>query len=211
MDWLYLHRNKVDCFDKAIECVDDSEENRNLQGKKKPTSLKGAAVPSKINLRLRYHQVHIKEEDNFKTAFNTSKCSFFQAEEHYLGHVVSKDDITIDPEKIRAIMKWVTPKNVYEVRSFMGLAGYYRTFIMNFSRIAYPITSLQRKGKKFEWTEECEANFEQLKQLLTHAPMLNITDPDKQFVVCIYACKRGLGGVLMQEGNVVCYESRKLN
>ena len=84
-----------------------------------------------------------------------------------------------------------------EVRSFIGLAGYDMRFIRNFSRITYHITSLQRKGKKFERTKECEASFEQLKQLLTHAPVLKIVDPYKEFVVCTYACKKGLGGVLM--------------
>ena len=83
-------------------------------------------------------------------------------------------------------MEWVAPKNVDEVRSFMGLAGYYRRFIRNFSQISYPITSLQRKGKKFEWTEECATIFEQLKQLLAHAPLLNIADMDKEFVICTY-------------------------
>ena len=85
----------------------------------------------------------------------------------------------MDPEKIRDIMEWAAPKNVDEVRSFMGLAGYYNRFIRNFSRIAYPITSLQWKGKKFEWTKECEASFEQLKQWLTHARVLKIVDPNK--------------------------------
>lgn len=95
-------------------------------------------------------------------------------------------------------MEWVATRNVDEVRLFMGLEGYYRRFIRNFSHISYPITSLQRKGKKFEWKEECEASFEKLKKFMTHAPMLQIEYPDKEFVVCIDACKRGLGGVLMQ-------------
>jgi hypothetical protein len=96
---------------------------------------------------------------------------------------------------------------VIEVRSFMGLAGYYRRFIAGFSRIAHAITSLQRKGKKFQWTEQCESSFQQLKQLLTSAPILKIADPSKDYVVCTDACKEGLGGVLSQEGFVVCYES----
>ena len=128
-----------------------------------------------------------------------------------MGHVVSKEGIAVDPEKIRAIMELVAPKNVDEVRYFMGFTSYCRRFIGNFSQIAYHMTLLQRKGKKFEWTEECEASFKKLKQLLTHAPVLKIADPDKEFIVCIDVCKKGLDGVLMQDGHVVCYESRKLN
>jgi len=128
-----------------------------------------------------------------------------------LGHVVSKEGITIELENIRAIMEWVDTKNMDKVRSFMGLEIYYRRFIKNFSQIDYPITSLQRKGKKFEWKEECEASFEQLKQLLTHAPVLNTVDPNKEFGICTSACKKVIGGVLMQDGQVVCYDSQKLN
>eukprot|EP00253_Pinus_taeda_P002917 PITA_02917 len=136
--------------------------------------LKGEAMFSKIDLRLRYHQVRIKEEDSSRLHSEP-----------------------VDPEKLRAIMEWETPKNVDEMRSFMGLVGYYRRFIKNFSCIPYPITSLQKKGKKFKWTEQCEAGFEYLKQFLTHASVLNIVDPDKEFVVCTDGCKRGLGGFLM--------------
>eukprot|EP00253_Pinus_taeda_P027838 PITA_27838 len=100
---------------------------------------------------LREHQLYAK----------LNKCSFSQTEVHYLG-VVSKEGITFDQEKIRAIMEWVAPKNVNEVRSFMGLAGYYSRSIGNFSWIAFPITSLQRKGNKIEWIEECATSFEQL-------------------------------------------------
>ena len=81
-----------------------------------------------------------------------SKCNFFQTELHYLGHVVSKDGIEVDPEKFKVIMEWAAPRNVDEVRSFMGLTRYYGSFIRKFSQIAYPITSLQRKGNGFEWT-----------------------------------------------------------
>ena len=116
----------------------------------------------------------------------------------------------MDPKKIEAIREWSTPKNVTEVKSFMGLAGYYRRFIAGFSRVAHPITSLQRKEKKFQWTEECEKRFQQLKQLLTNAPILRIADPNEDFVVCTYACKEGLGGVLSQNGFVICYESINL-
>eukprot|EP00253_Pinus_taeda_P033613 PITA_33613 len=91
--------------------------------------------------------------------FKLSKCNFSQSEVHYLGHVVSKEGITADLEKIRAIMEWVAPKSMDEVRSLMCLPSYYRRFIRNFSQVPYPITSLKRKGKNFEWIEECEARF----------------------------------------------------
>jgi hypothetical protein len=91
---------------------------------------------------LREHQLYAK----------LRKCSFYQEQIHYLGHIISKDGITVDPKKIEAIREWSTPKNVTEFRSFMGLLGYYRRFIVGFSRISHPITFLQRKEKKFQWT-----------------------------------------------------------
>ena len=116
----------------------------------------------------------------------------------------------MDLEKIEAIINWLDPINETYVRSFMGLAGYYRRFIQGFSKVAHSITSLQRKGIKFELRPRCEESFQQLKNLLTCAPILKITDPEKDFVVCIDACNQGLGGVLMQDNHVICYESRKL-
>jgi hypothetical protein len=108
-----------------------------------------------------------------------SKCSFFQNQIHYLGHIISEEGIKVDPEKIEAIKGWKTPKNVTKFRSLMGLAGYYRRFIAIFSRISHLITSLQRKGVKFQWTEECEKRFQQLNQLLTNIPILRIVDPNE--------------------------------
>lgn len=86
---------------------------------------------------------------------NVVKCEFFQREINYLGHVTSGDGIAVDPSKIQAILKWHAPTNVFEVRSFMGLVGYYQRFVQGFSRISHPITSLQRKGKKFVWSGKC--------------------------------------------------------
>lgn len=91
---------------------------------------------------------------------NPEKCDFFKTEISYLGHIITGDGIAVEPRKIRAIIEWPTPTNVSEVRSFMGLASYYRKFVANFSTIAYPITSLQRKGKKCVWSEKCEATFQ---------------------------------------------------
>jgi hypothetical protein len=88
------------------------------------------------------------------------KCSFYQKQIHYLGHIISKDGIVVDLEKIEAIRKWSTPKNVTEFISFMGITSYYRRFIAGFSKISHPITSLKRKENKFQWTKECERSFQ---------------------------------------------------
>ena len=99
---------------------------------------------------LREHQLYSK----------LSKCYFYQKKIHYLGHIISEEGLEVDPEKIEAIRVWPTPRNVSDVRYFMGLVGYYRRFIVGFSKIAHPITSLQRKEKNFQWIEECENNFQ---------------------------------------------------
>jgi hypothetical protein len=139
-----------------------------------------------------------------------SKCSFYQSRIHYLGHVISGEGIVVDPAKVEAIMEWSAPTNVTEVRRFMGLAGYYRRFVEGFSKIAGPITELQKKNKKFVWTEKCAEAFKRLKELLTMAPILKVPDMDVDFLVCTDASKEGLGGVLMQDGRVIAYISRKL-
>ena len=88
-----------------------------------------------------------------------SKCDFFKDKIQYLGHVVTKEGISVDPENIKAIEEWLVPKDVTDVWSFMGITGYYRRFIEGFSRIANPVTSLQKKGNKFKWNQKCEESF----------------------------------------------------
>jgi hypothetical protein len=132
-----------------------------------------------------------------------SKCSFYQSRIHYLGHVISGEGIIVDPAKVEAIMEWPAPTNVIEVCSFMGLAGYYRLFVEGFSKIENPITELQKKNKKFVWTEKCAEAFRSLKELLTTTPILKVPDMDADFLVCTDASKEGLGGVLIQDGRVI--------
>jgi len=134
------------------------------------------------------------------------ECDFFKEQIQYLRHVITKYGIVVEPEKIKVIMEWHVPKNVANIRSFMGLSGYYRKFIEGFSKVAYPLTSLQKKGRNLKWTVECQNNFDQLKHLLTTTPILRITDLDKEFIVCIYASKGGIRGVLMKEGKVIAYD-----
>ena len=107
-------------------------------------------------------------------------------------------------------MEWPMSMNSTEVCSFMGLVGYYRWFVEGFSKIANPIMELQKKNKKFVWTEECAEAFRRLKELLTTAPILKVPDMDTDFLVCTDASKEGLGGVLMQDDRVIAYISWKL-
>ena len=125
--------------------------------------------------------------------------------------MVSKEGISVDPAKIEVVSAWSTPKNVSEMRSFLGLAGYYRRFVEGFSKIAAPLTALTKKERKFEWTPKCEENFQKLKRKLTSAPVLIIPDVDAgNFVIYSDVSKTRLGAVLMQKGNVVAYASRQL-
>jgi hypothetical protein len=116
----------------------------------------------------------------------------------------------VDPEKVKAIMEWPVLKNAHEVRRFMGLAGYYWRFVEGLSKITIPITTLQHKGVTYEWTEECGSAFIELKGLLTSAPILRVMDMEKDFIVYMDASKQGLGAMLMQDGGVIAYVSRKL-
>jgi hypothetical protein len=139
-----------------------------------------------------------------------SKCIFYQKKIHYLGQFISTNGIILDPKKIEAIREWKTPRNVTKVRSFMVLASYYQRFIKGFSKSAIPITSLQKKRVKFEWTSKCEEIFQQLKEILNSAPILNIKDFHEYFFVCTHVCKEGTGRVITQKDHVVCYDFRKL-
>ena len=139
-----------------------------------------------------------------------SKCEFWLDRVSFLGHVVSASGITMDPAKVEAITKWPRPTTVAEVRSFLGLAGYYRRFVEGFSSLALPLTKLTRKGLKFDWTDEQEQSFEALKQRLVSAPILTLPSGTGGYQIYSDASKKGLGCVLMQHGKVVAYASRQL-
>ena len=141
---------------------------------------------------------------------NFSKCEFWLREVKFLGHVISKDGVQVDPTKVEAVMKWDSPKNPTEIRSFLGLAGYYRRFVENFSTIAAPLTKLTRKSEKFIWTDAQQKAFQQLKEALCKAPVLALPQGEQDFVVYTDASRVGLGCVLMQKGRVIAYASRQL-
>ena len=139
-----------------------------------------------------------------------SKCEFWLEEVAFLNHMVSKEGIQVDPKKIEVITEWPRPTTVTEVRSFLGLAGYYRRFVKDFSRIAAPLTRLTQKNVKFVWTDKCEEHFLFLKDLLTSAPILTLPSGDEGYTVYCDASRVGLGCVLMQNGRVIAYASRQL-
>ena len=111
------------------------------------------------------------------------KCEFWLKEVQFLGHVIGDEGVKVDPVKSEVIMSWERPKTPTEVRSFLGLAGYYRRFVKDFLKIATPLTKLTRKNQKFEWNAECENSFQELKQRLVTAPVLVLPDDQGNFVI----------------------------
>ncbi|GJT39265.1 reverse transcriptase domain-containing protein [Tanacetum coccineum] len=139
-----------------------------------------------------------------------SKCEFWLKEVQFLGHVVNQEGIHVDPSKIEAVKNWKAPESPTEIRSFLGLAGYYRRFIENFSKIAKPLTLLTQKNKDYVWGEDQEKAFQILKEKLCNAPVLTLPDGPNDFVVYCDASHQGFGCVLMQRGKVIAYASRQL-
>ncbi|WVZ63658.1 hypothetical protein U9M48_013272 [Paspalum notatum var. saurae] len=140
-----------------------------------------------VLIRLRDHKLYAK----------FIKCAFWLKEVSFLGHILSKKGVAVDPSKVECVLNWKQPETVTEIQSFLGLAGYYRRFIKDFSKTAKPMTSLTKKN----------AN---LKRSLTTVPVLAQPDVTKPFDVYCDASGNGLGCVLMQEGRVVVYASRQL-
>ena len=154
---------------------------------------------------LRQHQLYAKKE----------KCELFQTRVEYLGHYISADGIEVDDKKVQAIKDWITPANLTELRSFLGLANYYRRFVKQFSTIAAPLTELLQKNVPYLWKKEQEDAFQALKERLTTAPVLLIPDPEKPFIVTTDASDIAIGAVLSQSNErkdqPIAFESRKLS
>jgi hypothetical protein len=137
------------------------------------------------------------------------KCEFWISEVLFLGQIINRDGLAMDPKKVADILEWKAPRDVRGIKSFIGIARYYRCFIEGFSKIARPMTALLAKNVEFKWTPKCQVSFETLKKLTT-APVLIVPEVHKPFSVYCDASYTGLGCVLMQEGRVVAYSSRQL-
>jgi len=138
------------------------------------------------------------------------KPEFWLGHMAFSGHVVSNEGVSVDLQKIKVIMKWPRPKNVTEVRNFLGLVSYYRRFVENFPKITTALTNLTQKVTKCERIDRCEEAFQELKKRLMREPILALPTNDKNFVVYSDASKNGLGYVLMQDDCVIAYASRQL-
>ena len=122
---------------------------------------------------------------------------------------MSASGMSVDPGKVEAVMSWERPKSVFEIRSFLGLAGYYRRFIEDFSRLAVPMTRLTRKEVKFVWDDSCERAFQEWKRRLTSTPIVIVSERGQRYTVYCDASKDGLH-VLIQSRKVMAYGSRQL-
>ncbi|KAE8724094.1 hypothetical protein F3Y22_tig00010927pilonHSYRG00135 [Hibiscus syriacus] len=150
---------------------------------------------------LRENELYVKKE----------KCTFATEEVQFLGHVIGHGKLLMDGNKIKAITEWEPPTKVSEMRSFLGLVNYYRRFIQGYSVQASPLTDLLKKGKAWEWSEQCQKAFEDLTTAVSQEPILALPDFTILFKVHTDASDFAIGGVLMQEGHPIAFESRKLN
>jgi hypothetical protein len=125
----------------------------------------------------------------------------------FLGHVILKGAISVDPSNVQDVLSWNVPMSVGDIQSFLGLAGYYQRIIEGFSKISKPMIELLDKDKKFKWTSTCEASFQELKKRLTTASILVMPNMEKPFSIYCDASGQGLGCVLIQDGHVVAYAS----
>jgi hypothetical protein len=142
------------------------------------------------------HLVLQKLQDH-KLYAKLSKCEFWLKQVAFLGHVISKRGIFVDPSKVQDVLSWKAPTSVGDIRSFLGLAGYYRRFIEGFLKISKPMVELLEKDKQFEWTSAYEASFQELKKRLTTALVLVMPDMEKPFSIYCDVSGQGLGCVLM--------------
>ena len=160
------------------------------------------------------HLIHLREVlsilRNNKLFAKLSKCDLNMPQVLYLGHIVSKDGLQVDPKKVAAVQDWPVPKDLHELRCFLGLTNYFRTFIQGYSKRVLPLTRLQSPKRAFVWDESCQQAFLGVKHDLIHAPVLASPDLHAPFEMVTDACDEGIGAVLLQDRRPVAFESRKL-
>ena len=138
-----------------------------------------------------------------------SNCAFMVHELKFLGHIVGKDGVKVDPEKVKAIKAWLSPTCPKEIKSFVGLANYFRRFVLGFSTLVAPLTNLTKADTPWGWTPECEISFQKLKDMLCTAPVLALPNPSLQHTVISDASLVGTRAVLVQNEQPIAYTSSK--
>jgi hypothetical protein len=149
---------------------------------------------------LSQHQLFLKQ----------SKCDFGTSKVEYLGHLVGKDGVRVDPKKIEAMQDWRHPKTLKRLCGFLGLTGYYRKFVKNYGNIAAPLTALLKKNS-FTWTPAAAQDFQTLKTTMCTTLVLALPDFTKTFVLECDTSGKGIGAVLMQEGQPLAFTSKQLS
>jgi hypothetical protein len=149
--------------------------------------------------QLRKHKLFLKE----------SKCSFAQASLEYLGHIISVDGVSTDPNKIAAMLHWPAPTSFTELRAFLGLIGYYRRFVKGYGILTKPLTNLL-KLKDFSWSNVAQSAFDNTMVAMTRTPVLALPNFNAPFTIETDACHDGIGAVLMQQGQPIAFLSKAL-
>jgi hypothetical protein len=145
-----------------------------------------------------------------KLFLKQSKCAFGASKVEYLGHIVGKDGVWVDPKKIEAMKDWPHPKTLKSLHGFLGLMGYYRKFVQNYGKIAAPLTALLKKNA-FTWTPTVDQSFHALKEAMCMTPVLALPDFTKTFVLECDASGKGIGAVLMQDGRPLDFTRKQLS
>ena len=160
------------------------------------------------------HVQHLKEVLSIlrkhKLFAKMSKCDLNMSQVLYLGHIVSRDGLSVDPKKVATVQDWPVPKDLHELRCFLGLTNYFRTFVQGYATRVLPLTRLQSPKREFLWDNKCQEAFDGIKHDLTHAPVLKSPDLSQPFELVTDACDAGIGAVLLQDRRPVAFESRKL-
>nr|AAL68643.1 polyprotein [Oryza sativa Japonica Group] len=165
-----------------------------------------ATLEDHVNHLRQLFQILVKHQLKVKQ----SKCSFAQQRLSYLGHIITPNGVSTDDDKIRVVQNWPVPGSVKELRSFLGLTGYYRKFVCHYGILSKPLTNLLRKGQLYIWTSETEAAFQALKQALITAPVLAMPNFSEPFIVETDASDKGIGAVLMQHQHPIAFLSKAL-
>lgn len=154
---------------------------------------------------LEEHVQHLREVfavlQQHKLFVKASKCSFAKQQLEYLGHIIGAQGVATDPSEVHAVQDWPVPRNLKQLRGFLGLTSYYRKFIKNYGIMTRPLTALLKKGVPFKWAELQQQAFSQVKWAMVQAPVLALPDFSQEFIVETDACDKGIGAVLLQNGH----------